>query len=1331
MTGTATTRRKRALMLIAFGTIVVAGVLFGAWYLTSGRFQEYVRRRIVADLERITGGRVEMASLTWRLSRMDFEIKDLTVHGRERPTEPAYAHADRVQGRAKIISFFRRQIGLSELGIERPVIRVSVYPDGTTNVPAAAPSSNLREVGLFELAVDRMDIRDGELWLNDNVAPLEVHADEVEANIRYDLLDQRYDGDLKVGNTNLRYADFVPIASKLQAQFSLWSTHAQVKSLSWSSGRSLLNLSGEVPDFRALRVNVLYNGHFDAGEFGRILRWGSLCAGIVDLKGKGTFTASDFSAAGNLTARELEYRDSDVHVRQATIGAQYVASKETLQVPHLFAHIFGGTVIGDVQVRNWRNAAQQEGTSHLRLENIPVQSVAKAIASRELPLDRMNLAGSSGGKIDLQWSGFVRNLRASILAGVVPPTKPAPDQLPLSARLQAEYLGRGGALQVAHLALATPATRLTASGTLGRESENLRLTVATSDLREFQPIFDTLYGSRKIPVELRGQSVFSGTAIGHLKALTISGHLQATNFDTLLTVPALQSAGQGSGAHRAHWDSLSSDLLLSPKMVAARSGVLESGRAKLNFDGSISLSSGRVVPGSPISAHLVIQNGELSDLQALAGFTQPVSGTLNASFVVAGSWGDPRGGGHFGLSNATLYGEHVKTLVADAKLANRDVQFNNINLEQNGSRLTGTAGYSFSTAAFRFDVRGTNFDLARLRRLQTGRFLFGGRLDFTARGSGTRKEPMVDARVQLTNLVVNGEPVGDFTADAVTAGAEMRITGRSNFENADLRVDGNVRLRGDYDAKFKLHFTHLDFDPLIRAFKGHITGHSSSAGDFDIQGPLVRPRDLNVSGQVTELSANLENMNIRNEGPVRFSMAQELLRLEELRLVGEETSVTASGTVELSARPRLDLRSNGRVNLKLLQSYVPGLSSSGMATFALTIGGVIANPQVQGQAEIAGGAFSYRDIPNGLSDVNGTLLFNRDRLVVQSLTGRTGGGTLNVGGFVTYGRAHAFDLKVSGRDIRLRYPAGISSMANVDLALTGSLQNAALTGDIKITKFAVTPQFDLATYVARAKQPLEPPRPNSALNNLHLDVHISSTPELQVQTSLAKVSGDMDLRLRGVGSRPVLLGRVNIIEGDLTLGGTKYRLERGDVTFSNPVRIEPVLDIEATAHVKEYDVTLGFHGPMDRLATSYHSDPPLPTADIIALLALGHTREETGPQQQQNTTFSEAASYAILGQALNAAVSSRVQRIFGVNRIKIDPQAAATETGTTQSGPQLSIEQQVNNNITLTYITNLSQGNQQTVQLQYDINRNVSIIAIRDDLTGVVSFDVKIRQRKK
>jgi translocation and assembly module TamB len=273
----------------------------------------------------------------------------------------------------------------------------------------------------------------------------------------------------------------------------------------------------------------------------------------------------------------------------------------------------------------------------------------------------------------------------------------------------------------------------------------------------------------------------------------------------------------------------------------------------------------------------------------------------------------------------------------------------------------------------------------------------------------------------------------------------------------------------------------------------------------------------------------------------------------------------------------------------------------------------------------------------------------------------------------------------------------------------------------------VNPSFDFASYLARSKQQPAVPKANSVTDNLHLDVHVLSTPELEVQTSLAKIAGDADLRLRGSIARPVVLGRINIVEGDIFFSGTKYHLERGDISFSNPVRIEPVLNIEASARVREYDITLGFHGSVDKLSTNYRSEPPLPTADIIALLALGRTREDSALSQRNNQTFTDTASNAILGQALNAALSSRVQKLFGVSRIKIDPQVGGPENN---PNARLTIEQEVNKNITLTYITNLASSAQQVIQVEYNVNRSVSLLMVRDQ-NGVIGFEVRMRQRKK
>jgi len=311
----------------------------------------------------------------------------------------------------------------------------------------------------------------------------------------------------------------------------------------------------------------------------------------------------------------------------------------------------------------------------------------------------------------------------------------------------------------------------------------------------------------------------------------------------------------------------------------------------------------------------------------------------------------------------------------------------------------------------------------------------------------------------------------------------------------------------------------------------------------------------------------------------------------------------------------------------------------------------------------------------------------------------------------------------------LRYPPGVSSTANADLHFVGSSSGSTLTGDILVNKLAMTPGFDFGAYLDRSQGSALPPT-NRLLNRIRLDVHIVTTPELQMQTASVRLSGDADLHLRGTAGKPVIIGRADIIEGEVYFNGTKYRLERGDVTFINPVTTTPVLDLQASTRVRDYDVTLNLNGQIDRPNVTYRSEPPLPTSDIIGLLAFGQTSEESAQLNQSQSAFNSETSSAILSAALNATVSNRVQKLFGVSRIKVDPQGLTTETSPTQTGPAVTIEQQVQNNLTLTYTTNVAQASQQIIQVEYNISRNVSIVGVRDQ-NGVVSFDVRVRQRKK
>ncbi len=657
---------------------------------------------------------------------------------------------------------------------------------------------------------------------------------------------------------------------------------------------------------------------------------------------------------------------------------------------------------------------------------------------------------------------------------------------------------------------------------------------------------------------------------------------------------------------------------------------------------------------SQVSMNLHVQNENLEDLMAMAGTNYPITGVATADIQATGTLHNLHGDGKLQIAKLTAYGEPFKNFTSDIHLNGSNVQLDNILLARNNARLTGSAAYDFANKNFGFDLTGSGIELANLQHFNIPRVTMAGQVGFHVSASGTEDEPVINGEIDLRNVVLNHETVGNLTIFAETQGEDVTLRGRSNFDNAEFNVDGKVHLRGDWPGQITARLSHIDFDSLIRAyFQGQITGHSSVAGFISIRGPMKRPGSLMITGDVSQLSADVENVKLQNDGPIHFAVENQALKLDEFRLVGTETDLAVKGSVQFTGDHAIDVRSRGRFNLKLFQVLNPNLVANGPATFTVNVAGNAARPQLSGKLELTDASASFLDLPNGLSHINGSLVFAQDRMQVEKLTAQTGGGEINVGGFIAYRNGLYFDLTATGHDIRLRYPPGVSSSADATLRYTGSAKSSQLSGDILVNRFGMNPNFDFANYLAQSKKAPMIATLNPFLDNMRLDLHITSAPDLRVETSLAKLSGDLDLHVRGTAARPALIGRVNIAEGDIFFNATKYRLERGDITFSNPLTIEPVVNLDMSTRVQDYDVTIGLHGQAvggKGLSMTYRSDPPLDNSDIIALLAFGRTRTQsvyTTGQPATSTNDTASTSNAILGEALNSTFTDRVQRLFG------------------------------------------------------------------------------------
>ena len=418
----------------------------------------------------------------------------------------------------------------------------------------------------------------------------------------------------------------------------------------------------------------------------------------------------------------------------------------------------------------------------------------------------------------------------------------------------------------------------------------------------------------------------------------------------------------------------------------------------------------------------------------------------------------------------------------------------------------------------------------------------------------------------------------------------------TRLESAELILHGQTTLNADNATQARLEFSHFNIDSLLK----RPTSPASTANP-----PLPEPspsrapsHSLTASrrGPAGRARSHRRRRPSQSQGGVHATLANARVRLDPFHITGEETDLHAQGNLALTGTRQLDFAASGSINLKVAQTLDPDLTAGGNTTFQVRPTAP-SKTRPPGSHRFSERALSLEDVPNGLSQFHGSLEFNQNRLEVRSLTAMSGGGLLSVAGILAYQHGLYADLSVTGN----RHPHPLSPGRQLPgrrhAPPPGPAEQPPAPGNVLITRFTISPDLDIVALAAQANSASAITPPDAPSNHIRLDVRIASSPQLNFQNAFAKLAGDVDLRLRGTLASPSLLGRVSITEGSAIIAGTRYDLQRGEISFTNPVRIQPTIDLNATARVEDYDITLGLHGTPSKPAVTYRSDPPLPESE--------------------------------------------------------------------------------------------------------------------------------------
>lgn len=1280
-----------------FLALVVALFAAVVLYLESAAFADLARRVAERRLAEALGREVTIGAVDLALVPFSVTVENVSIAGPTPSAEPLFSLA-RGLVEAEPAGLFGRGLALDHVYLVEPRLEIGFDEDGRADLPRLGGGSG---GGPVELRFGTIEIERGELILDDDRTPIDLSAR------RLDAVFAGVDKGIELRGRALA-ADLglvLPPGRSFDGQVEI---HAMIR----AHRLDLVRAEVTGPDLEA-RADGFWRWRGDHELALTLAASGDLgvLGGLGYLEGQ---VAGPFALAGRLTRQPEAWGiEADVTSSRAVVFDRVLtdldtrvhADAEALTIEIRRAGHGDGTVTGNVEL----GLAAQPGSVEIALD---LARVALGRLTADLGIPVHGLSGGVSGLFDYRFDSAMPakgNGRADLR--VVDEILPAAGDLPVTGAIPLTI--DGGVVRSEALRITAPGFRLAGVGDFDLETA-AGLWRFEIDADEIAEVLSLVPAAADEPPAAWRPTEGSGQADGELRLGPAGADLRLDLDLAAVEAPGLradrvigQVALDGAGLR---------DLGLE----AIRRG------AALRVTGAVPFDD--PAPGTavfPFALKIDATAWPLEEARAWLPFeldaTGPYTGTVE---LAPAPLSDGLAGRLAGRVAPVGWGELcADSLELDARFDPVELSIERADLDVAGGTVGVTGVIGWEELALDLSVESTPLEPARLLDLPApaaeGLAALAGRL--SGRVGGRLETPDVTARLEWSDPAA--EPVDLIWRDGrVTAAGDvpgiMRVEGGGTLSPEEVRLDLAL-VAGRLEGLSRLAAPDLGLE-------GEFSGHLRVDGSYEPPASPTSPTSLTLA------TVSLDRLTVRLPDEPGATALPSLSNLEPvvLRVGGAGNGDGAgvrlrslylgdeAGTSEVFLGGRvgpggeLDLQLQTTIGSDWLAAAIerlwPGARWRGGTVDAIaTVEGDLATPRVNGVGEVRGGGLVAADLPFAIEDLSGTVLFYRDQVVVDSVGARLGGGSVRAGGVVPLGGedASAFRFQAMGERLSYRSPEGWTARGGGELVLAATPDGQQLSGGLVL---------DEVLYVKDVKLGLEqlfsglfggerlevmPAEGWQAATDL--DLRLEGDRALRVRNNVADLRGSADLVLRGTLARPVVFGSIELEPGGrLEYGGADYRIERGQLAFTNPYRVEPAIDLSASAELREYDVTLAVAGTPDRLELDLASNPPLADLDVLGLLA-GADGDGEGP------AGGDAGAEGFLYGEATSLIAQRFNRLFGLDKFRIDPLTSATGS---VSSARVTAGKRLTRNLLVTYSYDPSSTEEQILELNWSVTRHLVLV---------------------
>jgi translocation and assembly module TamB len=859
--------------------------------------------------------------------------------------------------------------------------------------------------------------------------------------------------------------------------------------------------------------------------------------------------------------------------------------------------------------------------------------------------------------------------------------------------IKGNYSLRGTTLSLFGLMIHTSHTRVVAGGEVNIEDKSLNLNsvLETDDVTDLTSPY--YFG-------VKGKGDFTGKVTGTFDNPEIAG-----------------TAAMKNGVLEGYeTDSISSRFSYNRNLLTVHETRVISGSGEQHLSGKISFPNALELfdlrkPVYHLDASL--RDTDIEGLMRMLPERIAAAGRMYSEFTISGEDRDIMLAGNASVAKAAINQFQVDSLSTAFSYHQGEITLRQTLLKSGETTVTGEGGI-FPDERFFFRVSSDRF---RLRDINLQNLPEDIIFSLSSEGSGTLKNPIVSVDATMLEGSISGRPAGKGTIHAQIQNLDVVLS--ANLFSDKVRINGTARLEPDLPWSASVDIDQGRYDFILSHFIKDIPEEFQLIlkGRIEMKGDK---RNLTASAILNHLALTMSEYNFSNDKDIRIQLDNKRLSFPAFALKYGTTAFRVIGDMDIGREYNVLLQGSSSLSPFRGLSKKIGLLR-GDADFSFSITGKWDKPEINGWLNMRNGSFGLKNYYTYASSVNGYLYMEKDRIVVKKLTGKVGGGDVDISGVVYLSGLgiKGFFLEAALGNITSAVSKDFTVNFGGNILYKGTPDKQTITGEIKINRAKYRKRVEWKSWLLLAK---ETPRIDvSRFDNTELNIRLSGSDNIYIDNNIARTQIKIDMVLRGLITKPAILGRLESKGGSVFFRNNEFRIIYASADFTDPDSIKPAIRLSAETITKGYKVKLNLEGQLDSFNLSLSSDPPLQETDILALMTVGQVGKQL-KGLEGGIGAGEATSF--LTGRIQDVLEERLRTFTGIDRFSVEPYVSKA-TGTV--GPRVTVSKKlIGDKLLVTYTNPLGATEEQILKLEYLLSQSVSLIGMRDE-KGSVGGDIKFR----